>query len=335
MQIFRSNGTPLISFLVFLILATSAWATDQKATDTVATVNGQPISRQALDVTTKAVSQQFSNVGWDEADPDQLLKLQNMALDRLVDFELMYQASEKEGVKVEKNVVEENMAEFKKKFPSDVEFNKFLEFNMMTDDEFKMQFERKMFIQDLQKILRERFIAQVTVPDVDVRKFYDDNQDKFVKPEQVKASHILVTVAEDADEATQKAAKEKIEDLQKQVNAGTDFAELAKGNSDCPSKEQGGDLGFFGRKQMVQPFEEAAFSTETGKVSDIVKTRFGYHLIKVADKKAEETVPFDEVKQKISDFLSQKELDAKFASYLEEIRTKADIKKMIPAVEGS
>ena len=90
---------------------------------------------------------------------------------------------------------------------------------------------------------------------------------------EVRASHILVKTENEASE------------LLSQIKAGKDFAELAKAHSDCPSGQQGGDLGFFTRGRMVKEFEDAAFSMETGQVSEPVGTQFGFHLIKVTDKK--------------------------------------------------
>ncbi len=108
----------------------------------------------------------------------------------------------------------------------------------------------------------------------------------FSKPEQVRASHILVKVAPQATREEKDAAREKIKEILEQAKAGKDFAALAKAYSECPSGEKGGDLGYFGRNEMVQPFEDVAFTLPVGVVSDVVETRFGYHLIKVTDKKS-------------------------------------------------
>ena len=110
---------------------------------------------------------------------------------------------------------------------------------------------------------------------------------RIKKPEQVKASHILVKVDAGADEAKKAEARKKIQEIQQKVKAGGDFEALATENSDCPSKAKGGDLGFFERGQMVKPFEEAAFALKPGEVSGIVETQFGYHIIKVQEKKDE------------------------------------------------
>lgn len=132
------------------------------------------------------------------------------------------------------------------------------------------------------------FAAQVEVPEKDVTEFYDlHKDDKFTQPEQVRARHILVKVAADADDKTKAAARKKAEDLFAKVKAGGDFTALAKKNSDDPgSAAQGGDLGFFGHGTMTPAFDSAAFALEPGGLSDVVETPFGFHVIKVEEKKA-------------------------------------------------
>lgn len=136
------------------------------------------------------------------------------------------------------------------------------------------------------------------VSDADAKKFYDENKQYFEQPEQVQASHILIKT-EGMDDAKKAEAKKKLEGIAKQVKDGGDFAKLATDNSDCPSKAQGGDLGYFGRGSMVKPFEDAAFGMKIGDVSDIVETQFGYHIIKVTGKKEAKTQSFDEAKEMI------------------------------------
>ena len=143
--------------------------------------------------------------------------------------------------------------------------------------------------------------SRVTIPPQDVRRYYDQNIEQFSTPEQVKASHVLIKVAEGTDDA---AARKQAEDVLAQARAGKDFAELAKQHSqDDSNNKNGGDLGFFGRGAMVKEFEDAAFAMQPGQISEVIKTQFGYHVIKVTDKKAAETRPFEQVKPQIEDQL--------------------------------
>jgi peptidyl-prolyl cis-trans isomerase C len=180
-----------------------------------------------------------------------------------------------------------------------------------------------------QKLMGTQWAGKINVTEDDAKKFYSENKSKFENPEQVKASHILIkprTSDPNADPNQAKtAAKAKAEDLLKQIKAGADFAELARANSDCPSSKQGGDLGFFGKGQMVPAFEEAAFVLKPGQVSDVVETEFGYHIIKITDHKDPNVTPFEQEKDNIIKLLTQTK-QADFAEeYIKSLKANAKI----------
>ena len=139
-----------------------------------------------------------------------------------------------------------------------------------------------------------------------MQKYYDEHKKDYYKDE-VKASHILISTVDDngkqLSEAKKKEAKKKAEEVLKKAKSGEEFSELAKEYSDDQgSAENGGDLGYFTKGQMVQPFEEAAFSLKPGEISGIVESQYGYHIIKVYDK-IDEQLPFNDVKDKIKNTL--------------------------------
>lgn len=134
-----------------------------------------------------------------------------------------------------------------------------------------------------------------------VRKAYDERRAEIDTPEQVRARHILVRLARDADEATRAAAHARIDAARARIEAGEDFAAVARELSDdTGSKESGGDLGLFARGAMVREFEDAAFSLEPGKLSDVVTSEFGLHLIRVEEKKAATSVPYGEASLRVA-----------------------------------
>jgi len=181
----------------------------------------------------------------------------------------------------------------------------------------------------IRKLIDTHIAPNTTVTDKESKTFYEENPDLFKQDEQVKASHILIKLDTAADEAQKTKAKNEIADLQKQLNAGGDFAQMAKEHSQGPSAVNGGDLGFFGRGQMVKPFENVAFGLKVGEVSEIVETRFGYHLIIVTDKKPAAVMPFPETETKIREHLKQKKLEQEVVAYLQTLREKAKIEKFI------
>ncbi len=143
--------------------------------------------------------------------------------------------------------------------------------------------------------------AKVNVPNADVERAYNNNIEQYSTPEQVRASHILLKTSGKDDAAV----KAKAEDILKQAKAGADFAELArKYSEDEGSAKNGGDLDYFGRGRMVPEFDQAVFSMEPGQISDLVKTQYGYHIIKLIDKKTATTRPLQDVRQQIVDQLA-------------------------------
>ncbi len=127
------------------------------------------------------------------------------------------------------------------------------------------------------------------------------------------------------DDKTKAEKKTKIENLRQQIIGGASFAEVAKKNSDCPSKESGGDLGTITRGQTVKPFEDAAFSQKIKVVGPVISTDFGYHIIEVLERNPEKKVALNEVKEKISEYLEQQKQTEAFAALMDRLRSKAEI----------
>jgi peptidyl-prolyl cis-trans isomerase D len=164
--------------------------------------------------------------------------------------------------------------------------------------------------------LREK----VTVAAADVERLYNNQIDQFSSPEQVRASHILIETG--TDEA---AARKRAEEVLAKARAGEDFAALAKQYSqDESNKDQGGDLDFFGRGRMVPAFEEAAFALQPGAISDLVKTDYGFHVIKVTEKRGGETKPLSEVRQQLEDQLKWERAQAQATTIANELSREID-----------
>jgi peptidyl-prolyl cis-trans isomerase D len=168
---------------------------------------------------------------------------------------------------------------------------------------------------------REQAQAKTIVPAADVQRYYNDNIAQYQTPEQIRASHILLNTA-GKDEAT---VQKQAEDLLTQVRAGADFAALAmKFSEDEGSKVNGGDLDYFSRGRMVPEFETAAFALQPGQVSDVVKSQFGFHIIKVVDKKAAVTRTFDEVRPQIEEQLKAQRTDQQLTARANELASRID-----------
>ncbi len=166
---------------------------------------------------------------------------------------------------------------------------------------------------------RDQIKAKMTVPPADIQRTYNDNITQYQTPEQVRASHILLKT----EGKTEADVRKQAEEVLKQVKAGGDFAELAKKYSeDDGSKVNGGDLDYFTRGRMVPEFETAAFTLQPGQVSDLVKSQFGFHIIKVVDKKPATTRSIEEVKPQIEDQLKFELTDRQIATRAVDLATK-------------
>ena len=163
----------------------------------------------------------------------------------------------------------------------------------------------------LSQLAMREVLEKIEVTDDEDEKYYNDNQDKFKKPETASAKHILM----DSEDA--------LKDIMNEIEEGKiTFEDAAKKNSTCPSGQKGGDLGEFGRGQMVKEFEEATFSAEIGKVVGPVKTQFGYHLIKVEKRSEAETATFSEVKDSVKRMLIQQKQQDAYNAKVEELKAK-------------
>lgn len=173
----------------------------------------------------------------------------------------------------------------------------------------------------IDKLLAQSQSNEVAVTDEEITSFMDENKERLALPERASAKHILIAVNATDDEAAKATKKEKAESVRKELVAGADFAKTARENSDCPSKQKGGDLGTFARGQMVKPFEDAAFSQEINAIGPVVETQFGYHIIKVTERKEAGTASREDVTEVLKGQKRQKVLRA----YVDDLKAKATI----------
>jgi peptidyl-prolyl cis-trans isomerase C len=313
---------PAFIALAFLSALSVAAASEAPPETPVAEVNGTAIGKSMYEFELNQLKQRLQQQGRMISE-SQMPQLEKNTLENLINRELLFQESIEKGVAVPAEKVAERMAALRQQFSDDAEFQKALQEINLTESEIQSRIEKGLAIEAL---VNREVVAKIEIDEAEKKAFYDNNPQFFRQPEQIKASHILIKVEAPADESQKKAAKQKIEMVQQKLEAGGDFGELAKEYSEGPSNVKGGDLGFFGRGQMVKPFEDAAFALEPGETSDIVETQFGYHLITVTEKQPERTIAYEEVQDKIAEHLQQQKTDQEVQTYLQKLRGKADIK---------
>ena len=227
------------------------------------------------------------------------------------------------NISVSDREVTEAVNRLKSSLPQGMTIEDFMAKNNINKE--KMQEEIRFGIK-VNKVVLSQLSGKIKPTDKEINKFYQKNKDKFKMPESVHVRHILVAKAAGDDDKVKAEKKAKAEELRKQLLAGADFAELAKNNSDCPSRQSGGDLGVFTRGDMVKQFEEAAFSQEVNAIGPVVETDFGYHIIQVLERNASKTLALDDkMKGNISAFLVQQKQQESFDAMVKKLRDKAKI----------
>jgi peptidyl-prolyl cis-trans isomerase C len=314
--------TILLMIFSLLFSPFAVWAAEQPApADAAAVVNGSVITQEALSFETQRVMEQMARQG-QVPNEAMMPQMRENVLSRMIEEELLYQDSQAKAIKVPEDRVKKELATIKERFPSEKEYHDALAGIGMSEDALAQKITRGVAIEEL---IKTHVIQEVAVSEEESRAFYDQNTSMFEKPEQVKASHILIKTAEDATEDQKMEARKKIDDVRKKAVEGEDFAVLAKEYSEGPSNARGGDLGYFSRGQMVKPFEDVAFALKKGEISDVVETQFGYHIIIVTDHRPASVVDYETAQAQIEERLKQEKSMRQIRQYIETLREKADI----------
>jgi peptidyl-prolyl cis-trans isomerase C len=287
----------------------------------LARVNGEPVTRADFDRLLKSI--EAGNGPIPAAQRDEVLR---GALDQLVTYTVMTQEAKARKIEVTDAEVEGRVKQMQSQFPSDAEFKKALAARSLSVDQLRADARTNMMIS---KMLDAEVAGAAAATEAEAREFYDKNPDKFTQGESARASHILIKVEPNADDAVKKQAREKIDGILKRVHAGEDFAALAREHSQDGSAPQGGDLGVFQRGQMVPAFDQAVFALEPGQVSGVVTTQFGHHVIKLAEKRGASTVPYEQVSPRIVEYLSGQKKQQRADTFVEEAKKKARIEVLV------
>ena len=315
----------LVCVFAFTWIAWPALATEKEVVKgKVAIVNGAVIPQTDFDRELGRAKQMYS-MG-KKVDDSQLPEIKEKALEQLIERELLYQESRNKGIEVDEEAVTSKIDALRKRFPGEDQFKKGLEKMNLTEAILKSQFRQGMAIQEL---IETQVAQKVKVSEQEIKDYYDGHPQLFKQPEKIQAKHILINVDPKADESKKAEAKNKIKKAQQRLKAGEQFSKLAEELSQCPSSKKGGDLGYFGRGQMVKSFEEAAFTLKPGEVSDIVETRFGYHLIKLVDKKEAATVPYKEAKDRLIQQLKRQKTQKQVTQYVAKLKENAKIERFL------
>jgi parvulin-like peptidyl-prolyl isomerase len=282
-----------------------------------AVVNGVEISGEAVQFELDRLVRFYMGHGMSMDEIKQNLpKLEEKALEQAVGAKLLLDRAQELDVPVTAADIDAEVAKVVMQVGGEENFKKALAAQGITEVAFRKELEKGAKVNKLV----EQACAGVPDPTEDeVAAFYTAHKAEFVTPPQVLCQHILVKGSDDAALDKIKAIRERI------VSGGADFAEEAKKNSDCPSGQEGGSLGWFGRGMMVPEFDKVAFEMKKGEVSGVVSTQFGYHIIYKADEKGGGEQTLVDVHDQVKDLLRHESRGRAMDSFVAELRANAKI----------
>jgi peptidyl-prolyl cis-trans isomerase C len=269
----------------------------------------------------------MGNPKWTNLREDYRQDLIESALGALIAAELIYQKAAAAGLKATDAEIQAEFTQFARDYASDAEMNLALADRNMDRAALMREMAKTVTIR---KFVTENVDKKTVVTPAEVSEYYQKQTEEFRHPELVRTSHILIRVKDGATEEQERLAKQRAETILARVKKGEDFAKLAKENSTDASAKDGGDLGFTPRGQLVPEYEDAAFSLPAGGVSDLVRTQFGYHIIKVTDKKKEGLAPLAEVQQQLTEFLKSQKAQVEVGRFVDQLRSQAKIETYVP-----
>jgi len=321
-----------ISLLVVLHL-TSAHASEPErqepaGTGVAATVNGVPLPEKLLAAEINKQLQKYARYGMRQATPELTATLRQQALDRLIDQELLRQASIVKVIPDAEEQARRKLAAMQAGFRSPEQFDHYLASRDLTPAKLIDTYRSQLQMDAYQASLG---LADVEPTEEQIAAYYERARENFKREESVKARHILIVVPPDASQEVKEQARRQADELLGQlVQDIHQFPRLAASFSGCArSKNQSGDLGYIRRGFMPPEFDAVAFALSPGEMSGIVASKYGYHIIQVVDKRPAGYAPLAEVHDFISKYLQGDMVAKKKASHVEELRKQAAIKVML------
>ncbi|MDP6635097.1 MAG: peptidylprolyl isomerase [Phycisphaerae bacterium] len=272
------------------------------------TVNGEALDTALIEQEIERLRPDYERyIEENQADPPEG-QLEEWASENIIERALMMQAAASMDAEIPSEQIDASFEEVKDNIGDTPE------------EEVRAEIELQMKLD----LLMQQAVADVSeIGEADLKAYYNENLEMFVRPEQVRASHIIKHVNPSVDRET---AFAEIVQIQAQLNAGTPFEELASQHSDCP--DSAGDLGFFERGQMVEEFENVAFGMKVGDISDVFLTDFGYHIVKLQDHVPGGPVPFEDVKDQLGEHLTEQAQSQAVEAFIDDLKGKAEIVRL-------
>ncbi|MSM38064.1 MAG: hypothetical protein GJT30_00360 [Geobacter sp.] len=318
----------LALLLMFCLFCGWGTANAGDGASVVAIVNGAELTKAELNQEiSKIIPLERSFHGG--VSPEKMKEIEKKAMNVLVDMELQYQDALDKKMKLSKAELEMEIGTLVAKFPTLEEYEKAVASAGFSEKSMTRFVERNTLSK---KINLKEVDDRINVTDVQVAKYYQENSTKYKKPEEYRASIILVKVPPSSTASQRAEYRKKIEDLLQKIQNGAVFADIAAAYSDDMTRIKGGDLGVMHAGQMEEEFEKQIKSMKIGEVSGVVESLKGFYLVKLDDKKEPRQIPFDEAKEKIKKQLTTQERERLFNEWMDGLRGKAKI--IYPTAKG-
>lgn len=280
-------------------------------------VNGQKIEEAEIKSEFERLKPHYEQAFKDQNAQEQKAQLLDWSKENVIEMVLIRQEAKTNGAPISKDDLDSVFTKTKEQYADTEQFYKDFE----TDDEAKIKETIRMQIQVERKL--EDICKDLPGPSKeDIDKFYDQNKEQFKSPEQIKVSHIIKHINWQADEA---AAENVIKKALEELKKGEVFETLAQKYSDCP--ENGGDLGYITRGKMVEEFEDVVFNLAVGQASGVFRTRFGFHIAKLYDRKPPALTELKEVKDQIVNTLQEQAKSKTIDDFIDKLKSKAKIEE--------
>jgi len=254
---------------------------------------------------------------------EQLQEVYRKVLERLIEEKLIDQEVKKNGIKISSKEVEATLEEVKRRnTATQEELERALAVEGLTLDAYKKQIEKGL---QRKKLIHWSVKVEMKLGEKELRDFYQKNTDRYRPDESYRPCHILFVVPKGATLEEVKEIKKKCQGVLEKIKGGSDFGEMALLYSQDTSNKDMGDLGYFKKGELIPPFEREALRLKIGEVSGIVRTEFGFHIIKLLDRKGGEPLPFEEVKERIQADYYESEMEKAYKQYLSTLKERSII----------
>lgn len=289
----------------------------------IAVVNGKPVTLSEFNEREAPLSRQISE-SYSGADREKRLSdLKKKVIDSLIEDLLLEQEAERSGMKVSERDIDDAIDDVKKQNSlNDETLMAALKREGLTYEAYRVQVKKQI---EKSRVIGQQVRSKVNVTEKDLADYYERNQKLFMKDQEVKVSHILFLVPEKASNSEIENIRKQASDVLEMARKGKDFSDLARKYSQDASGKEGGSLGFFKRGQILPALEQAAFSLKKGEISDLVRTTYGFHIIRVDDAKEATPEPFDSVKEKIRSTVTSEMMEQRYREWMEELKKTAII----------